>query len=263
MNTDYGFSKNFLNKYDFGGYSTGQFSYDSAKYAKIENADITIITDDGDRVTISSDTIMESSYASYSGLLRSGSSSLKAEGYEYQSQQRNKFSMSIVGDLDSQEYDDIISALDTIDSFMKGAFSVNTEDLQAAAEKFGGLDSLSSLSATVQIKEAINYEQVEFVVSEVNDPAVETAKDLKNFDKLDNALASILNAGKRHGKVPGSVKHHLDGYLSGMLDSFSKKSEKKNNREAVELIKDLIMSRLAEKSNEEENITDDTQAETI
>ena len=160
MNTDYGFSNNFLNKYDLGGYSTGQFNYASGSYAKRENSNITIITNDGDRVTISSDKSVKSTYSSYISLLHSGTSSAGLEGYEYQSQMQGEFSMSIVGDLDSEEYKDIISALATIDSVMKSASSGNMVDLQATAEKFGKLDSLSGLSASIQVEETMRYSQV-------------------------------------------------------------------------------------------------------
>ena len=262
MNTDYGFSNNYLNKYDFGGYLTGQFNYASASYAKSENADITIITDDGDRVTISSDRSMESSYSSYSGLLRSGSSSAKVEGYEYQSQLRSNFSMSIVGNLDSEEYDDIVSALKTIDSIMHGISSGDMDDLQSIAEKFGGLDSISGLSASIQVKESVRYEQAQSVVSGNNDRAGKGAKDFKNAEKLDHALDRIINSGKKHGKAHGKLKHLMDNYLSGLLDSFSKKSGKNhNNREAGKLMKDMIINRLVKKSEQAENVAGNTPAE--
>ena len=252
MNTDYGFSSNFLNKYDFGGYSTGQFNYTAGNYAKTENADITIITDDGDRVTISSDTSMESSYTSYSGLLRSGYSSLKAEGYEYQSRLRSNFSMSIVGDLDNEEYDDIISALKTIDSVMESVSSGNMVDLRSIAEKFGGLESLSGLTASIQVEESMSYQQAQSKVSEIDDQEGRDNKGHRHADKLDHALDSILHSAKKHGKGHGRVKHLMNDYLSEMLDSFTKKSEKnKHNREAGELLKDLIMNRLAEKADTE------------
>ena len=250
MNIDYGFSNNLLNKCDFGEYSTGQFKYAASNYAKTENADITIITDDGDRVTISSDTSMESSYSSYSGLLRSGSSSVKVEGYEYQSQRRNNFSMSIVGDLDSEEYDDIVSALKTIDPVMESVSSGNMVDLQSIAEKFGGLESLSGFTASVQVEESMSYEQAQTVVSEVDEKEVRDNKGLRHADKLDHALDSILHSAKKYGKGHGRVKHLMNDYLSEMLDSFTKKSEKnKHNREAGELLKDLIMNRMAEKAD--------------
>ena len=260
MNTDYGFSNNYLNKYDFGGYSTGQFNYASGSYAKRENTDITIITDDGDRVTISSDTNMESSYTSYSGLLRSESSHVKAEGYEYQSQMRSSFSMSIAGDLDSQEYDDIISALKTIDSVMKSVSTGNMADLQSIAEKFGKLDSLSGLSASIQVEESMSYKQVQSAVSEVNSPGVKENRGQGNGEKLDHALERILNSGKKQGKSHGKVKQLMNDYLSGVLDSFLKKSEKnQHNRETGELMKDMIMDRLVEKSQGEESIVDKTK----
>ena len=260
MNTDYGFSNNYLNKYDFGGYSTGQFNYASGSYSKKENTDITIITDDGDRVTISSDRSMESAYVSYSGLLRSESSSVKAEGYEFQSQMRSNFSMSIVGNLDSQEYDDIISALATIDSVMKGVSSGNLIDLQSIAEGFGELESLSGLSASIKVKESMSYEQIQSSLSDGKEPEKRENKDHGHVEKLDHALGRILDSGNKHGKTHGKVKQLMNDYLSGLLDSFSRKSEKnRHNSEAGELMKDMIMNRLDEKSQEEESIVDKTK----
>lgn len=250
MNTDYGLSNNFLSKYDFGGYATGQFNYTSGSYAKNENADITIVTDDGDRVTISSDMSMESSYTSYSGLLRSGSSSVKAAGYEYQSQLQSNFSMSILGNLDDEEYDDIISALKTIDSVMESVSSGNIVDLQSIAEEFGELESLSGLSASIQVEESMSYQKARSLISEVNEPEDREHKGHRRADKLDHALDRILHSGKKHGKGHGKVKHLMNDYLSQMLDSFSKKPEKsKHSHEAGELMKDLIMNRLAEKAD--------------
>ena len=264
MNTDYGFSNNFLNKYNFGGYSTGQFNYASGSYAKRENADITIITDDGDRVTISSDTSMESSYASYSGLVRSGSSKVKAEGYKYQSQLRSNFSMSIVGALDSEEYDDIISALKTIDSVMESVSSGNMVDLQSIAEKFGEIESLSGLRASIQIEESMSYKQVQSEIYETNDQDGRENKGHNRADKLDHALDRILHSGKKHGKGHGKVKHLMDDYLSEMLDSFLKKSEKNEySGEAGELMKDMIMNRLAEKAQEEDEVEEISPAEPV
>lgn len=264
MNTDYSFSNNLLNKYDPGGYTAGQFNNASINYAKTENADITIITDDGDRVTISSDTNVESSYASYSSLLRSGSSSVRAEGNEYQSRMLSNFSMSIVGDLDSEEYDDIISALKTIDTVMESVLSGNVVDLQSIAEEFGGLESLSGLAASIRVKESMSYQQAQSVVSEVNEPEVRGHKGRNRAHKLDHALDRIMNSGRRHGKGQGRVKHLMNDYLSGLLDSFTEKSEEKEQiREAGELIKDMIMNRLVEKSREVENIPENTSAESL
>lgn len=262
MNTDYSLSNNHLNKYDFGGYTTGQFNYTSGSYAKTENADITIVTDDGDRVTILSDMSMESSYTSYSGLLRSGSSSVKAAGYEYQSQLQSNFSMSIVGKLDDEEYDDIISALKTIDSVMKSVSSGNMVDLQSIAEKFGELESLSGLNASIQVEESMSYQQAQSVISEVDEPEGREHKGHRLADKLDHTLDRILHSGEKHGRDHGKIKLLMKDYLSQLLDSFSKKPEKfKHRHEAGELMKDLIMNRLSEKSQESENAPGNTPTE--
>ena len=260
MNTDYGFSNNFLNKYDLGGYSTGQFNYASGSYVKKENSNITIITNDGDRVTISSDKSVKSTYSSYASLLHSGTSSAGLEGYEYQSQMQGEFSMSIVGDLDSEEYKDIISALATIDSVMKSVSSGNMVDLQATAEKFGKLDSLSGLSASIQVEETMRYEQVQAEVSEVNKPESTESKGRRHAEQLDHALDRIINSGKKHGKALGKVKQLMNDYLTGLLDTFSiKPGENQHNRQAGELMRDMITNRLAEKSQGEESMVGKTK----
>lgn len=249
MNTDYGFSNNLLNRSDPGGYYAGQFNWASGSYAKTENADITIVTDDGDRVTISSDRSIEANYSSYSGILRSGSSSAKAEGYVYQSRLRSNLSLSITGELDSEEYDDIISALKTIESVMKGPLSGNIDDMQSMAEKFKELDSLSGLSARIRVEESMSYEQGQAQVSGSDDSMNKDRKDLNAAKKVDHALDRILASGKKSGKAPGRLKHLMDAYLSGLLDSDAKKPGKNHQgRGAGERMKDMIMNRLDEKT---------------
>ena len=254
MNIGYGFSNGFPGRYDFGGYSSGQLKYTSYSYAKNENADITIVTDDGDRVTISSYTSEQSSYTSYNGLLRSGTSSAEAEGYEFQNRIHRDFSISIAGDLDSEEYDDIVSALETIDSAMESISSENMADLQSIADKFGGLESLSGLSASIKVEEATYYEQAS-LISEGNKPEERDSKNIGPVQDLYAALDKILNSAQNHGKAYGKVKQLISEYLSGLLGTLSEKSgENGYNSEAGEMLRDIIMNRFTEKSVEEENI---------
>lgn len=248
MNAINAFSDHYLSRYNSGEYLS-QFKSVSSTSVERENADITIITDDGDKVTISTNKSMESSYSSYSSLLRSDGSLIKADGYEYQSQMHSNFAMSIVGDLDSKEYDDIMTALNAIDAVVKSAFSGNMDALQAMAETFGGLDSLSSLSASIQVEKFVSYEQTQSVVSGSNDPMRKEKEDFKDARKLDHALAKILNSGKKTGKSSGEIKHHMDDYLSGLLDMFSwKTGGNHQSRKAGELIKDMIMESLLGKA---------------
>ena len=249
MNTTFGFSNNLLGRSGPGGYPVGQLNWASTSYTKTENTDITIVTDDGDRITISSDRNMEANYSSYSGLLRSGSSSVKAEGYSYKSQLSSNLTLSITGDLDSEEYDDIMAAVKTIESAMEGAFSGNMDDMQSMADKFKEFDSLSGLSASIKIEESVNYEQGQAQVSGGNDTAGKDMKGLEDAKKIDHALDRIMGSGKEHGKAYGRVRHLMNDYLSGLLDLFSKKAEKNlKGSKAGETMKNMIMNRLGKKA---------------
>lgn len=252
MNTAYGLTNNNYNRYGFDGYSTGQFNYIQGNYAKTNSADITIVTDDGDRVTISSSNNLETSYTTYSGLLRSGSASLKADGYEYASTLESTLSLSITGELDSEEYEDVLSAVKTIEALMEKPFTGSMDDLGKLAEEFLSLDSLSSLDAAISVEESMSYAQTQAVVSEAVDSKGEEKKGRSEWAKLDHALDSILKSAGKSGKSHGDVRDMMDNYLSGLLDMFSKKSEKNDEtRKAGEEVKDMIMNRLDEKAKTE------------
>ncbi len=242
MNTSHGLLNSFMNRPDPGAYSAGRFNWSNAGYSKNESADITIITDDGDRVTISSDSSMEAGYSSYSGLLRSGSNSMAVEGYEYQSRLKSNFSLSIAGDLDKQEYDDIMSALETIDSIMEKAFSGSLDDLTSIAQSFSGLDSISSLSASIEISEAVSYEQGQ--ASMVS--AGGSSQNARNAGLLDDALLKILESGKKNGQSAENIMNQMDDYLLELMDLLSEKSDDtEKGRKAGELIRNMILKRLA------------------
>ncbi|MBN1905999.1 MAG: hypothetical protein JW927_12980 [Deltaproteobacteria bacterium] len=254
MNTAYGLTNNNYNKYGFDGYSTGQFNYAQGNYSKTNSADITIVTDDGDRVTISSSNNLETSYTTYSGLLRSGSASVKAEGYEYASTLESTLSLSITGELDSEEYEDVLSAVKTIEALMEKTSSVSMDDLGKLAKEFLSLDSLSSLDASIKFEESMSYEQTQAIVSEAVESKGEGKKGRSEWAKLDHALDSILKSASKSGKSHGDVRDMMDNYLSGLLDMFSKKSEKNDEtRKIGEQMKDIIMNRLDEKADIEGN----------
>jgi hypothetical protein len=252
MNTSYGISNNNYDRFDLGGYSSGQFNNVQGNYAKTGSADITIITDDGDTVTISAQNSIEASYSSYSGLLRSGAASVKAAGYDYSSELSSSLSLSVTGELDSEEYKDILSAVKTIESLMEKPFTGSIDDLAKLAKEFGGLDTLSSLDANIKVEESMSYEKTQAVVTETDESKGEGKKGRSELAKLDHALDTILKSAKKSGVEYGKLRNIMDNYLSGLLDMFSNKSGKNDEaRKVGEHAKDEIMNRLDEKAETE------------
>jgi hypothetical protein len=224
MNTAYGLTNNNYNKYGFDGYSAGQFNYVQGNYAKTNSADITIVTDDGDRVTISSEKSLETS----------------------------SLSLSITGDLDKEEYEDVLAAVKTIESLMEKPFTGSMEDLAKLAKEFGGFDTLSSLDASIKFEESMSYEQTQAVVSEVEKPKGEGSKGRSELAKMDHALDTILKSAKKSGKSNDSVRSMMDDYLSELLAMFSGKADKNDEgKKAGQQMKDMIMKRLDEKAGPE------------
>ncbi|NLD39301.1 MAG: hypothetical protein GX654_20795 [Desulfatiglans sp.] len=251
MNTT-GLTNNNYNKYGFDGYSSGQFNYVQGHYAKTDSADITIVTDDGDRVTISSSNSLETSYATYSGLLRSGSALINAEGYEYTSKLSSSLSLSITGDLDKEEYEDVLAAVKTIESLMEKSFTGSVDDLNKLAKEFVGLDSLSSLDAAISVEESMSYEQVQAVVSEAVESKGEGRKGRSEWAKMDHALDTILKSARKSGKSHDSVRSMMNDYLTGLFAMFSEKADKNEDGiKAGQQMKDSIMNRLDEKAETE------------
>jgi hypothetical protein len=137
------------------------------------NKDITLFTDDGDRVTISYGQNSRSLYASYSSLYQQRSFSQEQDGPVFSKQiatshdelsassREYDLSITVQGDLSNQELEDVRKALNGIDKIMTKMLrggDVLKEAKKAA--KIPDLESISAIDADYRYQIVITLEHV-------------------------------------------------------------------------------------------------------
>ena len=119
---------------------TGQSTSDSYR-AQAQNADITLTTREGDRITINSQSIM-SHERRIDGSLNGSQRLLE------QSMAANGMSFTVQGDLNDQEIADLTALLDDLNGIATDFFSGDLEEAVNGAMNIGDMGSISKLEAT-------------------------------------------------------------------------------------------------------------------
>ena len=125
--------------------------------SRAQSSDFTIVTAEGDKVTLSASRSAELSFSTYDSAGKTrGSKGLSEAKFSAS----REFSLAIEGDLNKEELKDIRRAIKTV---MKSAGDVLKGDTEHAAErvsKLGKLDTLASIDADVQFRQEVSTLQV-------------------------------------------------------------------------------------------------------
>ena len=123
-----------------------------------QETDLTIVTKEGDYVTISADSDFQLEFNTYdrTGQMTGGTSRLHYEALSLDS--RQEFSVSVKGDLSEQETKDILKVLQSMDGFMNDLQSGRLDQAVTRTDRFGNLGSLSSIDATLQVEQGLSLE---------------------------------------------------------------------------------------------------------
>lgn len=215
-------SQNLPNFRDFDGLSMGSGKFYASQINQIttsvENSkDITIMTAEGDKVTISSDFQSKSQYTTYNSLARVSNMSLNIGGNSFSINSSSEFSMLVEGDLNEQELKDIQKAMKTIDKIMQSTLSGNLKNAMAMVNKVGNLESIASFEAGMQSNKTVIVEQALMMVSEgTPEGAAEGNVEGSISDQglLKPAADQIMGVIDQSGLKPSKFIKPLDRYIS-------------------------------------------------
>lgn len=140
-----------------------------------ETQDVTLTTDEGDVVTISSLLQFQADYMSfdYSGMVKengkSNALSIEAEGFKVAT--KNAFEITVQGDLNEEEKEDIAGVLKKLDGIMTDLVSGNLDEVvEEAVGLIDGADSISSLEAVLEFHQRVAMER-SMVAQSIGGPA--------------------------------------------------------------------------------------------
>ncbi len=160
--------------------ATNRTQSSSATLQVQQSSDITLFTAEGDKVTLSSASSFEASYATYSrqGVIDGNAFQVDAEAYSVS--EAFVFELSVEGDLNAEELKDIKKALQTIEKLTSDFFSGKTDKILDRAERITKLDSIASFEAVLQYSKSLSAQAAVNETAPVNTnhspqtPAIET-----------------------------------------------------------------------------------------
>lgn len=164
------------------------------------SADITLVTAQGDKVTLSTDAMLQAAYTRYDahGRLQGHRTERHAETFQLAS--ANEISLQVEGDLNDAERADIQQALDTFERFATDFFNGKVDKPANRVFDLGNLNTLRSIDATLELSQSLTVSQqteartvaTPTPVLEQNTAALETQSSATQSPK--DLLDAILHA---------------------------------------------------------------------
>ena len=119
------------------------------------SADITLVTAEGDKVTLSTDAMLQAAYTRYDARGRVRGYGLERHAGTFQLASANDISLQIEGNLNDAERADIQHALGTIEKFAADFFDGKGDEAPNQIFNLGNLNTLRSIDATLELSQSL------------------------------------------------------------------------------------------------------------
>jgi len=265
---------NSITPYSFASPASSNFREAYQSYAELQVArlsisetqskDITIFTDEGDKVTISSNQQSHAQYLTYEGLARKrGSGDYQGyaiarkslamfQGERFEFENSSSISISVDGDLNKQELKDIKKAIKGIDKIMTDLlYGGDMVKAIAKAIEIRELDTISGLEANYQYEKEIMVEQtsIKEATTYSRQGFAETSPLTRNDDSL-NHLKTLIDkmAGivKESGLEPSGFDNPIKRLFSNYRSDLHEKEFHDNGKiRMTELIEAELIERIS------------------
>ena len=124
-----------------------------------KSIDLSLVTAEGDKVTLSANVAFQASYATYNSQGTLNGVTSVSQGESFEASLEREFSISVEGDLDQQELKDIKKAVKNIIKIAKQFFKGDLDNAFAKALKLRTPDTIASLDASFQTSVSASFAQ--------------------------------------------------------------------------------------------------------
>ena len=212
-----------------------------------QSKDITIFTDEGDRVTISSNQQSQTQYMTYEGLAKkrvSGEyqghaitkeSLAMFKGEIFESENSRSISISVEGDLNEQELKDIKKALKKIDKIMTNFLHGGDVDAAVKSMEIGKLDTIAGLEANYRYEKSVILEQTRLkertTYSRGGNPEISPLIKIENpLNHLKTLIEELTNIIKESEIEPSRFKKPIQDLFSDYRDNPTENEPRDHHR---------------------------------
>jgi hypothetical protein len=135
------------------------------------NAEISLVTADGDKVTLSASSALQTTHIIYDYLGRMEGQAPAAHAEKLQLSSTSEFAVTVEGELDQGELADINELLDAIETTAAGVFSGKPGGLLKSFAGLRELDSIASFDAALSYSREASAERATSITSASEAPA--------------------------------------------------------------------------------------------
>jgi hypothetical protein len=237
MNSINPYASNISQQPDFSANSsiTNELLLTRVETSNQQTEDITLVTEEGDRVTISSSFQSQAVYSTYEGisqytvsatsenLAMENTAFVLFEGETFEYENDRNFSISVDGDLNEQELKAIKKAIKTIDKIMTDIlYGKNIPEALAKAAEIVNSDSIASLEANYQFEKNVYVEKsaIQETVTYSKDGLAENIEAPNNNElTIENPIDEMITAVKDSGVTPSKFKKPLNKLFANILNN--------------------------------------------
>lgn len=217
---------------------TGYGSHNSAAYVNYtsssavradaayrQTSDIVFHTLEGDKVTLSSSTFSSGGYETYESLAMGNG----AFAYRYSEASYFKYNhqmnISVTGDLNEEELEDINQILSTLDDMMKDLMAGNLEGALSRSSEFSGVDAIASFSANLSMAATYTSNRFETATASTTVPVED--QNAAAGRQIDQTADKISDALKSRTTLLKHLLPKINDTFSEWMDSASDNANSK------------------------------------
>lgn len=177
-----------------------------ASIASEQSTDITIMTEEGDKVTLSSDIQIDASLTTYNSKALTNTTYTESRGKLFSFDANRQINIAVEGDLNDQEKEEIEKVLKAISEMINDFLSGKNDQIVENTGDFADLTTISNVEAEFEIKKSVtlvNHSAAKYAAYSANQEIPEPSK-IRSNDSRDGA---------------GSVNRLTDRMLRRVKDS--------------------------------------------
>jgi len=199
-----------------------------ASIAGEQSADIMIVTDEGDKVTLSLDTQIEASLTTYNRMARTNTTYTESHGKLISFNASQQIGIGVEGELDNQEKKEIKKVIKAIFKMIKDFLSGKNDHLTERVRNFADLKTISNVKAEFEFKKSTAFVNHLSTKSVMHSPVPENsnpshsqieAKESNPIDKLTDQMVQLV---KDAGIKPAKLLKSVDRMFSKLFREFLK-----------------------------------------
>ena len=217
-----------------------------------KSVDISLVTAEGDIVTISLDSFLEESYTGYNSKGHMGGIATKTQMETFGSFSSREMLLTLEGDLNEEELADIQRVLGQIESLASDFFTGEIDEVVAKAMQFGDMGSIVGLQANLEYTYSMSIERqytakMTGTTSEPPETVTEKERPMAG-DNVRRLIDEMIKTVGDSNVKPGKMAKVLPKFIDYLFDKYLAEDDSSGpNQEMAKSIKSELLQALPEK----------------